>query len=214
MVSLFAAGLVETWNQPPNPSHCAPENYWWTRPTKRPPSFFGMDQFMIGRWGCSFELSCLMNSLVMIFIAFSEMIVEMRGGHWLMNWGMTSTSLFHGWSIPFCFTSFMVKSPFYIFCLMVEPPCVYFCSPLFHLSSWWKNHHETPRVFPASFPRSNLGCEIPVTEASISGARFRLWPDKAIKGFWSRNGGFEFWIQQKTQISGYIWLDEVRVGWV
>lgn len=39
-----------------------------------------MDQFMIGRWGCSFELSCLMNSLVMIFIAFSEMIVEMRGG--------------------------------------------------------------------------------------------------------------------------------------
>jgi len=38
---------------------------------------FGMDQFMIGRWECSFELSCLMNSLVMIFIAFSEMIVEM-----------------------------------------------------------------------------------------------------------------------------------------
>ena len=77
-----------------------------------------------------------MNSLVMIFIAFSEMIVEMRGGALVDELGDDLHQPFSRLKYTILFHQFHGEITILHFCLMVEPPCVYFCSPLFHLSSW------------------------------------------------------------------------------
>ena len=199
MVSVFAAGLVETWNQPPNPSHCAPENYWWTRPTKGH-RLFGMDQFMIGRWECSFELSCLMNSLVMIFIAFSEMIVEMWGGALVDELGDD------------------LHQPFSRFNHHFVSPVSWWNHFTFFV--WWLNHHVyifvhhfsiylhgekitmKPREFGMRNPSDrgqHLGRSVSaLTWQGNKGVLLKKW--RILSSGFSRNS--------------HIWLDEVRVGWV